>query len=291
MTLRPATVEELRSLWPTEPTELLLGWRPAGGNRTMSVEYAPGIGYRVWALRHGTHIVSEDGRTIASAPPGWGGWRWQRLLFAQVLPLAAKLQGFELLHASAVHFGQAVVAFVASSGTGKSTLAANLVARGARFVTDDVLALACSNGVVVAHPGPALLGLTEAEYRRMPAGRKAALGSRLGRSGKHGTGKTYFAPEVARRPGTLAGICFLERCETESDLSLREQIPPEPRRLLSAGFLAYLKSRNQLVDHLSSCAGIAAATRAFTLRVPASMSPADLARRVEEELRSVLEDS
>jgi len=169
VTLRPATVEELRSLWPTEPTELLLGWRPAGGNRTMSVEYAPGIGYRVWALRHGTHIVSEDGRTIASAPPGWGGWRWQRLLFAQVLPLAAKLQGFELLHASAVHFGQAVVAFVASSGTGKSTLAANLVARGARFVTDDVLALACSNGVVVAHPGPALLGLTEAGTLRYSA--------------------------------------------------------------------------------------------------------------------------
>lgn len=285
--LRAATVAELRDLWP-KSSQLLLSWRPAGGNRTMTVEHAPGVGYRVWALRHGTHVVSEGGTHIASAPPAWGGWQWQRLLFAHTLPLAARLQGYELLHASAVRLGESVVAFVASSGTGKSTLAANLVARGWGFVTDDVLAVACANGKATAHPGPSLMGLGNAEYDRLPAGSRTLLGPRLGRRGKRRLGKPYFTTPVTPGPARLAAICFLERAAAGREAILEEQRPPEPRFLLGANFLSYLTSHDHLLSHLDACTEIAAATRAFTLRVPAHMSPAELARRVEEQLPSTL---
>ena len=287
--LRAATAAELRDLWP-QSSQLLLSWRPAGGNRTMTVEHAPGVGYRVWALRHGTHVVFEGGTHVASAPPAWGGWRWQRLLFAHALPLAARLQGYELLHASAVRRGESVVAFVASSGTGKSTLAANLVARGWGFVTDDVLAVACANGKVTAHPGPSLMGLVNAEYDSLPADTRTLLGARLGRRGKRRSGKPYFTTPVTPGPARLAAICFLERADAGGEAILEEQHPPEPRLLLGAGFLPYLTSHENLVRHLDSCMEIAAATRAFTLRAPAHMSPAELARGVERQLLSSLGD-
>jgi hypothetical protein len=284
--VRPRVADELREVWPAGSGELLLARTFADGRRWFTIEHAQGIGYRIWARRHGTHVVSEDGGQVESAVPGWGGWRWQRLLFAQVLPLAAQLQGFELLHASAIKLDGAVVAFVASSGTGKSTLAANLAARGAPLVTDDVLAVASSAGVVLAHPGAALVGITEVEYQRLPAAGRAALGSRIGRADK-----LYYSAEMATGPGPLAAICFLERGDAELELSLAEQRPPEPRRLLGAAFLSHLQTPDRLLGHLVSCAEIAKATRVLTLRMPARMSPVELAERVEERLRTVLAEA
>jgi HPr Serine kinase C-terminal domain len=49
------------------------------------------------------------------------------------------LAGTYVMHASAIQVGDAAVAFVGSSGMGKSTVAAMLTARGYALVTDDVL--------------------------------------------------------------------------------------------------------------------------------------------------------
>ena len=71
--------------------------------------------------------------------------RWQRLMFAQALPLAATLQGLALLHASAAEIDGRAFGFIASSGAGKSSLVVHLVATGdTRLLTDDVLALESS---------------------------------------------------------------------------------------------------------------------------------------------------
>ena len=91
-----------------------------------------------------------------------------------------------------------------------------------------------------------------------------------------------------RDPAPLAAICFFERDEADGDLTLDEQHPPEPRLLLGANFLGYLRSRDHLVDHLTSSTRIAAATRAFTLCAPTPMPPAELAERVEKRFLAAL---
>ena len=138
------------------------------------------------------------------------------------------------------------------------------------LVTDDVLALACANGDVVAHPGPSLMGLTKTEYDTLPPGRRKCLGLASAREARVDQASPT-SHEGCRAPATLAAICFLERGEADGDLSLDEQHPPEPRLLLGANFLSYLTSREHLVAHLASCTKIAATTRAFTLRTPARM--------------------
>lgn len=63
------------------------------------------------------------------------------LLVGNVVAALLTLSGECVLHASAVEIDGVALAFVGSSGMGKSTLAALLCASGARLITDDVLRL------------------------------------------------------------------------------------------------------------------------------------------------------
>jgi hypothetical protein len=58
-----------------------------------------------------------------------------------VLPIGLSCCGYEVLHASAVLTGSGVVGFCATSGTGKSTLAAALCRKGHHAFADDALVL------------------------------------------------------------------------------------------------------------------------------------------------------
>ncbi|MPZ64376.1 MAG: hypothetical protein GEU83_02220 [Pseudonocardiaceae bacterium] len=69
-----------------------------------------------------------------------------------LLAVHLRLRGELVLHASAVQLGDGALAFVGASGMGKSTLAALLCTSGHRLVTDDVLRVDLTDGVVV-HPG------------------------------------------------------------------------------------------------------------------------------------------
>src|SRR5207247_95773 len=128
----------------------------------MTIAEHASLGFRIWAPRYGRYEVSSDGTRLRCAVPARTS-RWHRLLFAQVLPLAAALQGMDLFHASAVSISDRVSAFVAQPGAGKTSLAAHLVDRGATLVTDDVLALEATADAVVAHPGAGLLCIDEHE--------------------------------------------------------------------------------------------------------------------------------
>lgn len=61
------------------------------------------------------------------------------LVAGTLLSFVLALRGVTVLHASAVAVGGTVVAFVGSSGMGKSTMATLLCAAGGQLVTDDVL--------------------------------------------------------------------------------------------------------------------------------------------------------
>ena len=136
-----------------ESPEVIFERRFASGQPMLLVQRGR-TDYRVWAPRHGQYVVSADGRVVSAQIPRSGSWWWTKLLFAQVLPLAASLQGLECLHAGCVTLDGRAYALAAASGTGKSSVALHLVAQGALFVSDDILAAEVRDHGVTVHPGP-----------------------------------------------------------------------------------------------------------------------------------------
>jgi hypothetical protein len=74
-------------------------------------------------------------------------------LLGTVLSRWLERRGVAMLHASAVVTPAGAVAFLASSQSGKSTLAASFVDAGALLLTDDILPVCVEHGVVMAAPG------------------------------------------------------------------------------------------------------------------------------------------
>jgi len=249
------------------------GGRP--GRPMLRIEQEDSGDYRVWAPGHGRHVIANDGTLIRSSVPRPPDDRWFRLFLAQPLPLAAALHGLELFHASAVQVGEAVLGFVASSGTGKTSLAAQLVGRGATFVTDDVLALEVVDDVVVAHSGPRWLCLDEEEAHAMPPGGQGRLGPVIGKSDK-----LHFAPSTSAAPAPVTTVFFLYRDHDVASLEFREIDVLEPRRLFSSVFLSYLDEPRILVRTLDFCARFARLVRPIEVRVPPALGSGTLADEV-----------
>jgi hypothetical protein len=281
-TVRYADRAQLNALWPRDEIVGLVDRRTPAGRLVMSIDSHPRAGYRITAPGYGTHIVSPDGTDIVSAPAAVSPWRWQRLLFAQVLPLAATLQGLELFHASAVEHAGRALGFVATSGTGKSSIAAHLVSRGARYVADDVVALEPNpgRGATMAHPGPALASVHRSELQSLgPAGARR-LGDVIGRSDK-----LVIEMEPAEGPRPLAAIYFLERFRA-ADFAIEEAVAPEPRLLLASTYISYLQTPKFLLGHLDACARIAEAARVFHVRVPPELGAGDVAAAIERHVEA-----
>lgn len=74
--------------------------------------------------------------------------------YRSVLPLVLQVRGSEVLHASAILTQQGVVAFCATSETGKSTIAYGLSRRGYAIWSDDAVALDWSGSAVSTIPLP-----------------------------------------------------------------------------------------------------------------------------------------
>jgi hypothetical protein len=85
-------------------------------------------------------VVSADARTLrcylrANCPPE----TIRHLLLNQVIPIVLSHLGNLVLHASACATPQGVMAFMGTTGMGKSTLAASFGLRGFAVLTDDCL--------------------------------------------------------------------------------------------------------------------------------------------------------
>lgn len=100
-------------------------------------------------------ILVENGSTIVvDVKPDTDPALLRLLLLGSAIGIICHQRGLMVLHASAVAFGDKVVAFAGIPGAGKSTLAAYCVAAGARLVADDLLAVSLpEDGRALAHPG------------------------------------------------------------------------------------------------------------------------------------------
>jgi hypothetical protein len=111
-------------------------------------------GFRVTYSDTGTYDLTDHGRSIVWYRPTDSDLSNARLdVLGTLLTLALHLRDRLTLHGSAVAFESGVIAFLAPSGFGKSTLAMSLTLAGARFMSDDAVPLRVEGADVIASPG------------------------------------------------------------------------------------------------------------------------------------------
>jgi hypothetical protein len=269
--------------WRSARPHKLLERRLVDGSVGLSVERDEEIGFRIWAPRHGCYLVTPDGRRVIAAPPSGPAWRWERLVLAQVLPLAAVLRGTHVLHASAVALAGRAVAFMGRSGVGKTTLAGRIVAHGALLMTDDVLAVDESQAAVRAHRGGAVARIDPRELRAMTPEERRALGAVKGRGEKW-----HVTPALAPARLPLGLTYHLVRPAAVEGTQIVAVDPYDPALLLGNAFLPYLTDPGRLRRQLEVCAAIADVTPLYQVRVGPRAASADVARTVLRHARSAL---
>lgn len=124
-----------------------------GETLAVSVTRTP-TGLRIVYTDTGAFDVASDGRTITWYRPDDADEKDARLdVVGTLLPFALHLTDRLVLHGSSVAFDGGAVAFLAPSGTGKSTLAMSLTTAGARFLSDDAVPVRIDGAAAIAAPG------------------------------------------------------------------------------------------------------------------------------------------
>jgi hypothetical protein len=160
-------------------------------------------------------LLSPDLRELRCCPTDTSQAAWRRFLLDTVLWSSSLLRGTELMHASAVQGPTGVTAFAAFSGGGKSSLARELMRRGAPLFADDILALPPADGELRAHPGPALMNLPSQDRRH------GGVGEVIARF----PGEDWVTvPRAARECDRIVAICLLRR-RSGAGLALRRLRP------------------------------------------------------------------
>jgi len=275
--------ETLKTSWDQPEAERVIDQRDEHGRPFMTIDFHTSFGYKVEARSYGRFIVSPEGTRVLCAPFRGKAWRWQRLLIARVLPLAATLQGLETLHASAVAVDGRVFAFIGPSGMGKSSLAAQLTLRGATFFTDDVLAIEIdASDRLIAHPGLAVLSLRERELESLREEQRETLGSVLSDGAK-----THFMVAQPCDPGPLTGIYFLDRDAEKGVGHIERLAAPDPLLLLANTFERSVRSPDRLRRQLEVFGRLSERVPVFNLKIPASTTAAQTAVELEAHAHSV----
>jgi hypothetical protein len=233
-------------------------------------------GYWLSFDQFGRYAVSLDGREAECEADAVTVERTERFLFAQVLPLAAVLQGLDVVHASAVTWDGGVVAFVGPSGAGKTTVATRLVARGATLITDDALALEMTSDHIVAHPGPPFVAIAPRDAA-LTEGALAWMGPQHGASDK-----PHFLAPVGGRSLPLAAVYYLEpRAEFGVTRASCEVVP----RLLAHAAAPYVLTPERLLEHLEVVTMVTTSVPQFSLTLGEGEPSDDDLGAVERHVR------
>ena len=220
----------------------------------------------------GDFLVSADGRSVRCYPQGETPIETIRHLFLdQVFPLVLSRQGRLVIHASAVLTPAGAVAFVGSTGQGKSTLALSFATQGFPFLADDCLVLEEDQGQLMAmpsYPGLRLWPETVSEiFERAPALAEVA----------HYSSKKRLSPSgelpFSREPAPLSRVYFLAEppeVQVNGEASPVEIQPLAAREallgLIRYAYLLDITDRETLRDKFDGCGRLAAMPLFYRLR-------------------------
>ena len=180
-------------------------WKTVLGDG-IALQHESGIaGDQRFSYGRDTFVITTGARTVLCAVEDPDDARWQRQLLDTILFSVSLANGFELLHASAVEVDEGIVAFVAPSGGGKSSIAAELRRRGYRIVCDDVLAIGWSDDEVVGYPGPAVMSVPGA------AGDEDEPGVTLVARFAEEDERWVVLDDVATSPGAVRAVYLIDR--------------------------------------------------------------------------------
>lgn len=269
--IRRASPEAVALLLSTSPE---LVWETSFDDIAYRMERGAAGDYRFDWTGRATFHLSSDGRELTCAFRDRDDQEATRLLLDTVLWSVSLLHGYELLHASAISFGDESIAFVAGTGGGKTSLAAELLRRGAELLCDDVLAMSYDDGHVLVHPAPPVMNL--------PLGQSEADPDELGQTLAILGEEAWINVEaVATTPRRLSAVCVLDRQDSGSP-RLRAH-PGGVLALLPHAF-GFPGSRTRLGRQFEILSDLVAETPVLSLSAAASCTPAELADLVEREL-------
>ncbi len=265
---------EIAARWRSSESQRLIERRRPDGRLVLAVDRLEGVGYRVNAPDVGLHLVDESGTQILITRPLSPPWLSYRVLFGQTLPIAAALQGLAAFHAGAVELGGHAFALSAPSGTGKTSTAIHLLARGAGFVTDDTLAVELIGDTIHGYCGPELSAVAPHELEAVAAAR---LGTTI-----DAPEESYLLPRARSGSLPFAALYMLQRTMRPGTIEI---VPLEEEAgtatLLGSGVVPHVDGPARLLSYLTLCGRLLTEQRVFRLRIPASVTAADVAVAVE----------
>ena len=251
-----------------------LVWETSFEDRSYRMERGAAGDYRFqWSDRAVFHLT-PDARELSCGLDDRADMSAMRILLDTVLWSVSLICGYELLHASTVAYGDETIAFVAGTGGGKTSLAAELLRRGAELVSDDVLAMSRNDGRVLVHPAPPVMNL--------PLG---AIGL-----DPHDFGQTLAVlgdeawinvEAVATTPRRLTTVYVLDRQDSGSP---RVQQHPHGLLALLPHAFGFPNSTASLGRQFEILSDLIAGTPVLSLSAAPSCTPAQLADVVEREL-------
>ena len=191
-------------------------------------------------------VVSADGRHVAAGHlENATAESFQSYLLGWVLSFALVKQGYEPLHATVVVVDGKAVAFLGTSGDGKSTLAAAFVHAGHTLLTDDLLVIREVDGVFLGFPGPPRLKLFPHIAERFHP-QKLSLGPMNPDSDKIMI--ALAAHEAHDRPVPMHGFVVLDEPDTPGGNVQLETLSPHQSllALVAATFNDRLRAADRL---------------------------------------------
>lgn len=261
-------------------SEIARHWTDVGSKRLGST-VTDGCDVTVERGRAGDHRIvygdraefwlSEDRTELLCGPVDPRRPEWVRFLLDTVLFVTSLLGGFEALHASAVVRDGVLVAVIGNTGGGKTSLAAELLGRGATLFCDDILVLRRRLGSVAAYPGPALMNIPLSGPELEGARTLARLGDETWVQLRH------TPPERAE----LTAVFLLERAPSAPDRVT--PLPSSPLPLLPHA-LALGAPRERARARFELVADLAAGTHLYRLEADLATTPAAIADMVEGAL-------
>jgi hypothetical protein len=150
------------------------------------------------------------------------------------------------------------------------------VARGAGFLTDDVLAVEPADDHVRAHPGPAFMSI-----RRDDAAMVAEIGGRLG-AAAGATDKVHVSPPRRGQASPLRVIYHIRWGDTFEIAPLERA---ELSRVLALSFVPYLTTPERLMRHLAIAQLLGAGVAQFQLQTPSGQLDDEMLAMLEAHMR------